>query len=248
METNTHHASSAESQNAGQPEQVQQGQEQEFSQEEEKQFRLLVDDLFDSYDPQSALEEAAVITIARALWLKRNHLEFNSDTRQLDQEISTALTHLYKSKSIRKAHEWRRRATGIMSNIHRKDPHWGLIRRPVGPQGRAQPLRSKVALQLLTPPTGGHGLGNGLSPADTTDPEEVKERARDRYHALATKRIAKGLTPDEEVEFEAVQKALWNPERIEDHPLYESIVAWRKVAESGREEAAAQGRRRFGRE
>ena len=85
-----------------------QGEEEvtKLSQQEEdqEQFRLHVEDLFNSYDPDTALEEADVITIARALWMKRTYSEFNSDTRLLDQEINTALGRLYKSKVIRKSH------------------------------------------------------------------------------------------------------------------------------------------------
>jgi hypothetical protein len=76
-----------------------------LSQQEEdpEEFRLHAEDLFAKYDPESALEEAAVITIARALWMKRTQSEFNSETRRLDEEIDTALGQLHKSKLIRKA-------------------------------------------------------------------------------------------------------------------------------------------------
>jgi uncharacterized membrane protein len=68
--------------------------------EETEQFQLLADGLFDYYNPESALEEAIVISIARALWMTRTHGEFNSDTRLLNQEINFALGRLYKSKLI----------------------------------------------------------------------------------------------------------------------------------------------------
>src|ERR1700693_4998721 len=106
MKPKTPDAGDAESQNAEEPKQDPQGEEEvtKLSQQEEdqEQFRLHVEDLFNSYHPDSALEEADVITIARALWMKRTHSEFNSDTRLLDQEINTALGRLYKSKVIRK--------------------------------------------------------------------------------------------------------------------------------------------------
>src|SRR5205814_6548711 len=150
------------------------GQEQKLSQEENDQqkFQLLVHELFDSYDPETVLEEENMITVARALWLKSKCRESNLDTRRLDQEISIALTHLAKSQAIRRARELRSSPTGIMSNIRRKNPHWGLIRRSEGPQARAHRQSSRETIHLLAPPTGGPGFGNGL-PADA---EEARER------------------------------------------------------------------------
>ena len=97
--------------------------------------------------------------MASALWSRRDHREFNSDTRQLDQVISGALARLSKSNAIRKAQERRSPTSGIMHDIHRKHPHWGLIRRLEDAPTRPRLRRSKEALQFWAPLPGGRGFG-----------------------------------------------------------------------------------------
>jgi hypothetical protein len=224
------------------------------SEEDQEKFQRLIDELFVAYNPTTALDEADVITIARALWLKRNHLEFSSDTRRLDQEISSALTHLSKSKAIQRSQDSRRPPTGLMSNIRRKYPHWGFIRGPTSPRAWAQPRRSREILQLLAPPTGRYGFGKGLGP---TDSKQANEFSRHRLDALVRKRNEGGLTPEEEIELEALDARVgledhpmyesilgWDraaaSDKAEDHPMYEAIKAWGKAAESGKADAAAR--------
>jgi hypothetical protein len=181
--------------------------------------------------------------MASALWSRRDHREFNSDILRLDQVISGELARLSKSKAIRKSKERRSPADGIMRDIHRKNPHWGLIRRPADARTRARPRCSKEALEFWAPLTSGRGFGSGLNPAG---PGEEEEFPRIRYSALYCKMIEGGLTSDEQLEFDALaaRDPVWHPARIEDHPLYESIVAWnRVVAQSREEDAAARSQR-----
>jgi hypothetical protein len=229
METKTPYAGDTESRNAEERKQVPQGHEEgpKLSQQEEgkQQFRLLVKGLIDHYNADSALEEAEVITMARVLWLKRSQRELSSDTRRLDQDMSGALRRLAKSKAIRRAHELRR--------THRKNPNSALIRR--GPQTRTHAQRIREKLHLLEPPTGEHDLANGLSPADS---EEAKERRRrDRIAVLSLRSTEGKLTQEEEFELYTLgtREDRWHPARIEDHPLYESVQAWRRVVEEGKQ-------------
>jgi hypothetical protein len=235
MEALKSHIENPESQNAENPRQDQEGQEQDqkLSQQEEDQdkFQQLVDELFAEYEPDSVLEEAAAVTIARALWLKRSQLEFSSDTRRLDQEISTALSHLSKSKALRRTLNLGRPATGIMRTVHAKHPYCGLIRRLSGRQRRSHRRPSRETLQRLAPPTGKQGVGNGLSP------EEVEKRRRDRIDELRCKAPGE-MTREESEEYDTLTR--WRPARIEDHPMYEQIVAWGKAAAEGRERINAR--------
>jgi hypothetical protein len=164
METHTDHIG-AESPNEKDQEKDQEPSQQ---QQEEERFQLLVADLFDSYHPGSPLEDAAVITLADALWKRKDHRGDTSATRDLDQQIDTALAQLSKSQAVRRDQELSRQGTGSMSSIRRKNPDWGLVRRSVGPPMRARPRCSREALQLWAP----HGVGNNSSNAKTAAPSE----------------------------------------------------------------------------
>jgi hypothetical protein len=229
----------ADSENA-EPRQRSQDQEQAQrlarQQEHNKEFQRLIDDLFNSYDVDTALEEAAVIGIAQALWRKRDHHEPNCETRKLDQEISRLLGHLLKSKALREGRGSCSKVARIGILSYRKTSQLELIK-------RTRPQRSRATPQLLPPSTDEQCLENGLSP------EATEARRRERYNELYCKMIhcneidAK-LSPDEEIEFEALgaRDPVWKPARIEDHPLYDSIQAWRNVAEAHRQEAPRRRR------
>jgi hypothetical protein len=66
--------------------------------QENRELRLIVDDLFARYEPGTALEEASVIELARALLKRRNSDETDTDT--LDQRINALLAQILKSKAI----------------------------------------------------------------------------------------------------------------------------------------------------
>src|ERR1700686_3212376 len=181
--------------------------------------------------------------MARALWMKRNHGEFNSDTRSLDQEINTALTQLYKSKIIRKS-------MGLPKNLStRRNSYHGLIRRPVMTKMRARPRRPET-LKLLAPVaaafdpdpqlTRGNALirkkwsdgrGHGLTPDEEDELHFIKgsrfpdeQDARRRLN-LADKKIR---TADEEIELASLI-AKW-PVRLDHDPrTEEQQESWASV-------------------
>jgi hypothetical protein len=244
METKTPHDGDAESQNAEEPKQNPQGGEEvtKLSQQQEEQFRLHVEDLFDSYNPDTAIEETAVITIARALWMKRTHSEFNSDTRLLDQEISTALGHLYKSKVIRKSMSLPKRTFKNLS-ARRNNSHHGLIRRPVTTKMRARPdilkLLAPVAAAIDPDPdrTRGNALickkwsdgrGHGLSPEEASELYAIKgrripdEQDAKRRWDLEDKEVR---TAEEEKDL-AKLRAHWPVELDNDPWTEEQKAAW----------------------
>jgi hypothetical protein len=119
----------------------------------DEQYEFLVDDLFAHYQPQTALEESAVITIAVALWKKRTLDGMNAgDVQGLDLQITTALTQLLKSKAVG-------RSCGLTAGAADSRRNRGLAN-----HARRVALRAPVrrcprkALEFWTPP------GEGGSP------------------------------------------------------------------------------------
>jgi hypothetical protein len=105
-----------------QEDQQKEEEQQESQKKDQEQFDLLVDSLLSSYNPETVIEEDAVLTVAHAIWSKRGKREGGEEMMQADLKINTALSRLSRSKSLRKTGELRNRPTGIMGHIQRKGP------------------------------------------------------------------------------------------------------------------------------
>jgi hypothetical protein len=149
-------------------------------QEPDNKFERLVADLFDSYEPNGGLEEAAVVAMACALWKKRDRGQYGFDTYNLDKQIESALAQLSKSLSIRRGLS--RQATGGMTSSRRTYSQVGRIQRPASPQKVAHSRSSKEALQLWAPPD----VRNDLSPAQS--PQYERDPLHDAIMAFRARR------------------------------------------------------------
>jgi hypothetical protein len=197
-----------------------------------------------------------VITIARALWMKRTQSEFNSDTRLLDQEINIALGRLCKSKVIRKSMGLSKRT--LEMSVRRNNSHRGLIRRPAMTKVQTLPrcldmpkFLVPVAATIDPDPqrTRGNALirkkwsdgrGHGLKPEEADELYAIKgSRVPDEHDARRrwTLEDKKPRTADEETEL-ARLRAQW-PMPLDYDPMTEEqreswVSVCRSVSQGGK--------------
>jgi hypothetical protein len=88
--------------------------------ENQEQFDLLIENIFASYNPETPVEEDALLTVAHAIWSKRNCRESSAEMMKLNSQMQSALSLLSKSRALRKARALRSRPTGIMGHIRPK--------------------------------------------------------------------------------------------------------------------------------
>jgi hypothetical protein len=122
-----------------------------------------------------------------------------------------------------------------MRDIHRKNPHWGLIRLPEEALTRAGPRGSKAALQFWAQITSARSSGSSLP----TKPGE--EFPYERHRELNYKWMICEITADEQLEFDALsaRDPVGDPKRLENDPLYHSYAPLQQAIQKADEEAAS---------
>jgi hypothetical protein len=91
-------------QSATEPEEAKKRQENAAPKSYDEGYELLVAELFAQYDPQTALEDQAIVRMAVAMWKNKSQLKSTAATdRALEEQIMMALARLTKSKALHRS-------------------------------------------------------------------------------------------------------------------------------------------------